>query len=407
MAMVSKYPDASQLLQAKQEQMLLYYAKAKLLNTYEAYTDFLRRYPEGREYIDIFNLKALSLGKTFETSCMAKPTGMDWIKAYDNQGKDDHPGGIAAGGGNTLVIAGTTGQEDNMASDAWVLKLDGSAKMLWNNFVGDIGNDAAMDVVVDGKGDIIVAGYTCLSEDFSQRQAWIFKLTADGKRLWNRSLGQTQANTVTTNSRNEIIVGGFTQDTLDNMKYLLYKLRSDGKKLWSREYTSNGIISDICTDQSDNIYIAGGNWVFILDNDGYIKWESFLAAGKSASAVTTDAGGNMYLAGSNGTDAWVAKYSATGQMAWEKTFDHNGGPDKGLTITVLPNQNILVGGNASNDGMLLLLGTSGNLISKKIFGNSNNESIISLVPGTDNKALILMNTKNTGSNGDLLLLRGN
>ncbi|MBN1184564.1 MAG: hypothetical protein JXB49_19885 [Bacteroidales bacterium] len=403
---ISKYPEASQLLEAKHGQMLLYYAKAKSLNSYESYTDFLRRYPEGREYIDIFNLKALSLGKTFETSCTNKPVGLDWIKAYDNQGKDDHPGGIAPGGGNTLVIAGTTGQDDNLASDAWILKLDASAKMLWNNNVGDVGNDAALDVAVDNQGNILVAGYTSLTDDFTQRQAWLFKLSSDGKRIWNRSLGPTQANAVAINSRNEIIVGGYNQDTLNEMHYLLYKLRADGKKLWSREYTSKGVISDICTGQSDNIYIAGGSWVFILDNDGYIKWESWLAAGKTANAVTVDASGNMYLAGSLGQDTWVAKYDATGKMAWEKSFD-NGGPDKGLSITVFPNQNILLGGSASNDGMIMLVGPSGNLISRKVFGNGSFESIISLVPGADNKALILMNTVNPDSKGDLLLLRGN
>lgn len=404
---INKYPDASQVLEAKRQQMLLCYESAKAKNTYQAYTDFLRKYPEGREYVDIFNLKSAILAKKYIDGCGQKPQQSIWIRAFDNQGKNEIAGGIATTSDGSIVMTGSTPQEKGIVNDAWVIKLDVDGKMMWNKFIGDEGENRPHDLAVDKQGAVIVGGNTNPTKVKENMQAWVFKLGDDGKKIWNRSLGSTQVNTVATATDNSIVAGGFKYDSAGVMKLLLYKLKHDGKKLWSREYTVQGVINDLSIDKGNNIIIASDTWIFKLDPDGYIIWEAFLNGGKKATTACADAMGNAYLAGSTGNDIWVAKYTTTGEKAWEKTIDHNGGTDAANAISVSMNQQILVGGKSGGDALVVKLGGAGNVISKYSFGNRGNDEVHSVCTSKDGKVLIQSSVTNTGSSGDLLLIKGN
>ncbi len=115
---------------------------------------------------------------------------------------------------------------------------------------------------------------------------------------------------------------------------------------WTRQVGTIDIdrANGVAADGAGNVYIAGltygslagakkggsDAWVAKYDADGQVIWTRQLgtAAYDVAKGVATDAAGNVYLTGetagslggpaNGGYDAWVAKYTANGDRLWKK-----------------------------------------------------------------------------------------
>lgn len=108
------------------------------------------------------------------------------------------------------------------SEDAFLVKLDNTANILWTTYYGGNSGDYGTSCVVDTFGDIYLAGYT--------------------------------------SSESNISSGGF-QDTVKNWYFDAFaaKFKSSGERIWGTYY--GGTLSDIVTscalDHSNNLYLAG------------------------------------------------------------------------------------------------------------------------------------------------------
>jgi hypothetical protein len=209
---ILKYPDAIQVPEAKKLLMVLVYEKAKLIKTIEAYNDFIRKYPEGAQFIDIFNLKSMEIGRRFQlTNQYQYPVGkLAFIRGFDNCNFPDNAGSIYNTSDGNFIIAGSTNIGPPNEFDAWVMKLKPDGNLMWNQVVGNEGNDNVNAMEVNSLGDVIIAGNKQSVLDSTRCEAWLFKLGSDGSRIWTRSLNLPEFTAIANTPNDNIILGGYT-----------------------------------------------------------------------------------------------------------------------------------------------------------------------------------------------------
>jgi hypothetical protein len=109
--------------------------------------------------------------------------------------------GFALGRSNQVDGSDMTNRDAD-GHDAFVIKYDRSGTILWAHRYGGPGDQDAHDVAVDASGSIYVTGeYQGTmnidgatvtgtdSTDREQRDAFLFKLTSDGRRVWVKTFG--------------------------------------------------------------------------------------------------------------------------------------------------------------------------------------------------------------------------
>jgi hypothetical protein len=292
------YPNALEFAQAKNLIKELVYKKAKEVRTLEAYNNFISQYPAGEMYIDIFNLKSAELGRKYLQSHTNIAAYTKWCRMFDNKERLDFAGSVIMDNAGNITLASNTTQNDSVDfTDAWLLALNSKGEMLWNKQLGSPVSDMVYDFKQDNEGNLYGVGYTNNVNDTTQGEAWVFKIDANGKKIWNRSIDAVVATSLVVNSSNQLIVTGYKAINDSTLKHFVLKLNGEGKKLWERSYIENYLAYDIDIASNDDMLITTNNWVYKLDQQGYILWENRLDSTYRAQyAAFDDETGVSYLA---------------------------------------------------------------------------------------------------------------
>lgn len=259
-------------------------------------------------------------------------------------------------------------------SDLWVVKTDASGNLLWQKCLGSSGDDEAMSINATADGGCVVTGnveandynasgvhYTISSSDF-----WIVKLNAAGSIEWQKALG------------------GFAQDVPFSVQQT-----ADGG------YIVIGLTESVDGDVTQS-YGSGDVWMVKLSASGAMVWQKSYGGSSldlsSAVKQTNDGGfiftGYTYSANHDvnfnhgGSDYWVVKIDAAGNLQWQKTFGGSGNDVASDIIQTADNGFVIVGYTGSNNGdvtinlgtydcWIIKLNASGSLIWQKTFGGSN------------------------------------
>lgn len=189
--------------------------------------------------------------------------------------------------------------------------------------------------------------------------------------------------------------------------------------------------SRVATDSEGNIYVVGqstGSFdnhinvasssdVFLtkFDSEGNVVFSRLLGSSDSASgfAITVDSADNVIVAGEtnnalvttdviSGTDAFVAKFSARGDLVFTYQLD-NAATTSGLSLTTDINDDIILGGQTmgnisatttyagGGDGLLLKIdGAAGTLTSSNVFGTALGETIKAVDIASDGNIVVAM-----------------
>jgi hypothetical protein len=246
------------------------------------------------------------------------------------------------------IFAGTTTSNDGDVSgnhgdqfqvDGWVVKLSSVGAIQWQKCLGGSGSEGLNSIEQTTDGGYIVAGGTKsnngdVSGNHGGYDAWVVKLSSTGSIQWQKCLGGTSD---------------------DGFKSI--------RKLIDGGYILVGGTNSINGDVSINYGLYDG-WVVKLNSSGEIQWQNAIGGsamdGFDAIYETSDGGcivaGSSYsnggiVAGNHGGgDAWVAKFSSTGSIQWQKCL---GGTsfDAAHAIVELENNGYVVTGYTnSNDG---------------------------------------------------------
>jgi hypothetical protein len=361
------YPDALEVAEAKTIQQNILYEKAKRVRSLQAYNEFIKKYPEGQFFVDIFNLKSIELGSQFIKDQNFTYPDIVWSRGFDNNGRIEFGGSIVESPQGEIFIACNTRENDTSFADAWVLKLDASGKMLWNKTIGQAFEDSVSHILLDSKGNLIVFGYTCLSADSASKMGWMFKLGNDGKKLWNRELGKINMDAFAIDENDKIYIGGSIETDSLGPQYALTIFNSDARKIGERTYTGRGSIDDLLITPDDDLFICGSGWLTLIDQRRYILWDAVVPPDLTATQSALASSGDFYVAGANIKSIFYSRYSSTGNKVWLQNFDK---PDTSLIIldiAAVTNDNLLVLETKNGSSKIKLFSKEGNLLGNKEF----------------------------------------
>jgi hypothetical protein len=192
-----------------------------------------------------------------------------WVARYDSPGNSyDYADGLAVDGWGNVYVTGYSWWGEGSDSDYATLKYDGAGVLQWvapYNGPGD-SNDYAVDVVVDGPGNVYVGGRSFLS-----RAEWdcaIVKYSAAGVVQWvapynGPGSGDDFFNKLALDGAGDLYVAGQSVREGTDSDYVTLKYDPTGVVQWEARYNGTGneddVAVDLAVDGSGNVYVTGGS----------------------------------------------------------------------------------------------------------------------------------------------------
>lgn len=261
---------------------------------------------------------------------------LDWKDQFGTVGQDESTSVATDAMGNLYLTGRTSGDfaSSNQGTyDAWVGKRDANGMEIWKRQLGTTGYDTATGVAVGASGNVYVTGWTdgVMEGTATGRNAWVAKYDSNGTQLWRKQLGDiaTASNAGYDLSKGAVAVGSDDSIYLTGFTYGSLEGANQGEAdAWVAKYSSDG------TQQ----------WVRQL---GTQAWDE-------SHAIALDSAGSVYLTGrtkgnlsgtnAGDSDAWVAKYTSTGTLAWTQQLGTLA-EDSANGISVTPDGKVYLGGH--------------------------------------------------------------
>lgn len=328
---------------------------------------------------------------------------LEWQNAYGGTGSEPFTeayshiietpdGGYLVTGESNSSNGDLTENHGNL--DLWVFKINSQGTIEWQKSLGGSVHEGAYSILQEPDGGFVLVGYTSsndgdVSGNHGITDGWIIKLSATGDIVWQK------------------LLGGSWTDALSSIQHT-----NDGGYIAGGYTLSND--GDLEGLNPDGFGGYADFWVVKLNSDAEIEWQSVIGGtGKDwgRCIIPADDGGYV-IAGDteseNGDvsehfgdyDWWVVKVNATGAIEWEKSL---GGTDReelnSVTAAADGSGFYMVGTTESADGhvtdnnggkdvWLIKLNYSGDVILNQCFGGSENEEGYFGTEATDGKFVI-------------------
>jgi hypothetical protein len=288
-------------------------------------------------------------------------------------------GGYILGGFSSSGISGDKTELLSGSYDYWVVKLNSSGTIEWQNTIGGGAGDYLATIQQTTDGGYIIGGYSYsgISVDKTEGSVglgdyWVVKLNSSGTIEWQNTIGGShddQLRSIRQTTDGGYILGGYstsgnsgdkTEASLGVDDYWVVKLNSIGAIEWQNTIGGSGddFLFPI-QETTDGGYILGGYsnsgisgdkteaflggisdyWVVKLNSSGTIEWQNTIGGSSDdllfSIQQTTD--GGYILGGYSGSgisgdkteaslgdyDYWVVKLNGSGAIEWQNTIGGN------------------------------------------------------------------------------------
>ena len=214
-----------------------------------------------------------------------------WSKTYGGIAHDYSMGNNVQTNDGGYAISGHTFSLGAGGLDAWLIKTDSVGNMEWNITYGGSQEDQFSDMIKTTDGGFVLSGYTT-SFGAGNYDSFLMKVNASGTIVWNQTYGglvTDQIMSVFQNNDGSYVLAGSTNSSgAGNLDAWLVKTDATGNMQWNKTYGGTGAdMATYATQNSDGGYAVAG------------RTNSF---------------------GAGGTDVWLVKTDALGNMLWQKTF---------------------------------------------------------------------------------------
>ncbi|MBC8045856.1 MAG: hypothetical protein H7Y00_03625, partial [Fimbriimonadaceae bacterium] len=294
--------------------------------------------------------------------------------------------GYLLGGWSTSGISGDKTEANIGGADIWIVKLDSTGNIMWQNSIGGTGNDYINYIEPTPDNGYIVAansnsgiGGDKTEIHYGFSDYWVIKLDSAGNMVWQNTIGGDKDDYLRSIKYTEdggYFLGGYSMSTISGEKtaskiglydYWIMKLDSLGNILWQK--TIGGGVNDEITSMIET-----------YDHN-------YILAGVSNSGIT----GNKTEASRGEYDYWIVKVDTAGNILWQKTIGGNE-YDILLSIDKTSDCNYILGGYSEssisgektqpNSGLedywLIKIDESGNIIWQSTIGGSGSDYLWSL-----------------------------
>lgn len=324
---------------------------------------------------------------------------MQWQKCYGGSARDEansvkqtSDGGYIVAGFSYSTDGDLTGNYGG--SDYWVIKLNSSGNLEWQNNFGGNSYDNATDIIQTFDGGYLSIGNSnsnngMVTGNHGSSDVWVIKLTPSGSLQWQKSFGGSfgeNAYAVEQTATGDFIIAA-SASSLDGdvsinhggVDFWLLKLTSNGVLIWEKSYggsnsespanlaiTSDGgyILAGSTNSNNGDISNAFGNydyWIVKTDSAGNLLWEkslggTYMERARSIKQTMDDGyivcgfthSMDGHITGNHGvSDIWLTKLDDLGNLQWQKCL---GGSliDIGSGIFELSNSEYLVTGSSES-----------------------------------------------------------
>jgi hypothetical protein len=287
--------------------------------------------------------------------------------------------GYILGGTSVSNISGDKTENSQGGPDYWVVKLDSTGVIQWQNTIGGNNSDDFFSIDQTADGGYILGGYSQSDSSgdktengIGEEDCWVIKLDSAGNIQWENTIGGTLEDELLTLkhtadkgyilgcSSYSNISGDKTENSLGNWDYWIIKLDSAGNITWQntiggsmeehvysiQQTSDSGYIvggastSSISGDKTENCQGNFDYWIVKLDTTGNIQWQNTIGGSnldKLYSMQQTNDGGYILGGNSNsnisgdktensqgGNDYWAIKLDSTGNIQWQNTIGGSG-----------------------------------------------------------------------------------
>ena len=315
---------------------------------------------------------------------------ISWIKIYGGSENEGAGSACQLPDGGYAVLCTTSSDNGDVTNfhgenDYWLLRLDDSGNLLWENCYGGPGGEQAASVALTPDGGFIMLGTTNQAGgevtlhygDEFDYDWWVVKTDSLGNLQWQKTLGGTGQES-----------GYGTILSIDSAYYLI---------------SSSGSTDHNCTDTFWHPAVSTGYdyYVLKLDTGGNVLWDSSYGGSNdedeayamfdtrdSCIVITGTTLSNDYMVtGYNGgySDMWVVKIRMNGTLIWEKCL---GGTNEDQGEGICAGQNggyinygsTYIGPIGGEDCWVFAVDSAGNEIANDIFGGTDDELPYSIMP---------------------------
>lgn len=263
-----------------------------------------------------------------------------WSKRVGGGGQDFGYEIVVDGSGD-VFLAGRIG----MARDIYIAKHDGvDGDLLWSDVIGGDGTDIGSGIIVDGFGDVVVTGHFSGSVQFAVGNTLtsagvtdVFTAKFDGgtgAHVWNNRFGGSDldiAKAIAVDGNSNIVV--------------------------------TGIFRGVASFGGDALTSAGTEDIFVAkyDSSGSHLWSKRFGGTtrEESHAVATDNSDNIVVTGgfsgtvdfgggpltsAGHTDIFIAKYDSSGSHLWSKRFGDTHDWERGWAVSFDGSGDLVVAG---------------------------------------------------------------
>lgn len=295
--------------------------------------------------------------------------------------------------------------------DYWIVKLDGGGATTWDAILGGVESEVPTSMVQTADGGYIVGGYSYSSQSgtvtatnhSTNSDFWVVKLTSTGTVTWNvllGGLGEEELHSIKQTADGGYIATGLSTTspasgnvtgTLSGARdFWVVKMNSTGGVTWNRLIGGDGEeeFSYSVIQTSDGGYIVAGN-------------------------SNSSASGNISVSSHGETDFLIVKLDASGNITWNRMLGGTGfeyvaaiqqTTDGGYIVAGTTNSsasgNITQTGYGQDDGWVVKLDATGNIVWNKVYGGSNAD-IITSIQQTFDGGYIFSGYTNSSANGTI------
>jgi hypothetical protein len=315
-------------------------------------------------YYDVYLIKTDAAGN------------LQWERTFGTPGKESGYGFNSTSDGGYIIVGAKTDPTD-FTSDVYVIKVDGSGNLQWEQTYGGAVNEKARAVQQTLDGGYVVFGdsNSFATVEFEQ-DMYVIKLDANGAKQWETVIGGDYTewtwDGMQTADGGYVVVG-------DTRSYsapvgwadvYLVKLDANGQQVWAQTYgdinidTGRSVIQTadggfmIAGESQPSGFTAYQAYLIKTDPTGVMQWSQTYGAPTLhtvARCIKATAGGGYIVAGDQNVpvgldkDAYLLKVDALGVEQWEKTY---GGPSIELmyAVTVTSDDGYVLAGRTMSYG---------------------------------------------------------
>ncbi|MBL4734106.1 MAG: SBBP repeat-containing protein [Flavobacteriales bacterium] len=296
-----------------------------------------------------------------------------WIRRYNSGSLNEaYPADLRIDQQGNLYVLGST-RTGSIQYDVVTIKYNANGMMMWENEYSWGGyTNTPVDLTVDLQGNVIILFEG--SSTMNNEAIVTLKYNATGSMQWVAvadSADQDIPAGVEVDDLGYIYVAGTTYSSVTKDDFIIVKYDSLGTAIWTTIYDGGSdkpeIAVDIIIDDDNNIYVTGRAQLFFTGPDiatlqidpisGNINWvnlyDSPFAGFDTPIEMVLDEGNGIYVAGwsygdTTNYDMLLLHIDLAGNFQWDQRLDLATQSDFVLGLTLVPNGNIAIAGNAKN-----------------------------------------------------------